>query len=172
MIALLLGLAFADPCAREVVVGRGLVVATPEALVAVEATLDLRLVIRSRRVDGIRSFYVREARLDWAWALTTTGLLQATAAVGEGGALCEGEVEVRLDVIAAKPGELAVPFRLDSGPIDACRVRVVLKDTVPVDPVVRLRVVGPRPPGPDAPVSGPLAVNPGSDLVIDIPACL
>lgn len=171
MIALLLGLALADPCAREVVIGRGLVATEPGTLVAREASLDLRLVIRSRRVDGIRAFYVRHARLDWSWTLSTPHQSRAASSVGRGDALCEGEVREDFFLEMAA-GEAVVEHRLDARDIDACRVRVVLKGTIPEAPTVRLEVVGAKPPGPDAPVDGPVAVTPGSDLVIDVPACL
>ena len=169
MIALLVGLALADPCAREVVVARGLVV-EPAADVNGMAELDLTLKLRKRRVDGIPSYSVRHAWMEWRWALTVPEPATATYSVGKGDALCEGEV-VDSQAFEVDAGSHALFARSKAKRIDACRVRIVLKGTLPASPTVLLDVFGATPPGPEAPVDGPMKLH-GGDLVIDVPGCL
>ncbi len=170
MIALLAALASADPCAREVVLSRGLVV-DPASDVSVVAELDLQVVLGRGRVDGIPSSFVRHARATWRWWVSTPHEAVARMAVGGGDALCEGEV-VDERVFRLDPGEHALSATTEARRVDACRVRVVLQGTIPAVPTVRLDVHGPDAPGPDAPVDGPVRFEPGGDVVIDVPGCL
>lgn len=171
MIALLLGLAWADPCAREAVVGRGLEV-SPPTLTSVLASLDLDLYLRKRRIDGIPVWSVRRAVVDWTWTVTAGEDVVVRSSVGDGDALCEPEQSVAAFTAPVPMGKKELAWRRVVRPLDACRVRVVLERTMPALPAVTLDVHGPPPPGPDAPVDGPLEPSPGSDLVIDIPGCM
>lgn len=172
MIALLASLALADPCGRETVIGRGLVLEASDG-VSVGAELDVRLKLKKTRVDGIPAWSVRKAWVRWVWTASTDVPVWGVAAYGgpDDPALCAPEQEHRIR-LGFEPGGAPRSWTYVERDLEACRVRVVLKDTVPAAPQVRLDLRGATPPGPDAPLAGKVRVKPGSDLVIDIPGCL
>ncbi len=189
------GLALANPCADERVLGRG-----PVGVPVAAARLDVTLVLARELFDGLPMVGAADVHVKWTlptapaatWVVSGRPGVVPTISSGGGWSLtaaplgwtarqCEqGAPADHQQAVVASTGPLTVLWALGATP--ECRLRVPLdgswapgaKLTITVQTT---GVAPPMPIQPSLPKSAVVAeggwtmVNPQGDLVIDIPGC-